>query len=99
MLLFSLDNDLLASRLRVRFFFQTENLELHCIHGEGKFMSWPTSPNTPPHINRMGNIQHVLRALGVDATATASARGIRARSVIDKRWNFLLARQTKQNLH
>ena len=34
---------------------------------------------------------HVLRCFGVDATATAAARGLRVRSIIDKRSKYFVA--------
>ena len=88
MLWSSLDNGLLASTFNVGF---SRDLELYCFHGEGEFEQFPHHARSPSCHNRMGNIHHVLRTFGVDASATAAARGHEVRAIKDTRLKYFFA--------
>ena len=65
--------------------------EITCIHFEGGFMTWPARRNTSPHVNRMDNINAVLRQFGMDAHATQQVTGAYVRSSFNPRLKSFIA--------
>ena len=51
--------------------------KITCIHLEGGFWDFPENEKTQPHVNRMDNINAVLRQFGVDFHATYTVTGER----------------------
>ena len=67
------------------------DLKLSCFHFEGKFTSLPAR-GEPVYVNRIDNINNVLRAFGVDAGASKSHMGIATpEGVLDPRLEHFVA--------
>ena len=88
LLLSALDNGLPGDTLNVRC---SLDVQLFCSHGEGKFEGFPHSANAPSFHNRFDNIHHVFRTFGMNAGATAAARGHHVRSIMDTRVQYFSA--------
>ena len=81
-LLYCIDSNLV---MRLLGFETTKNFEICCIHSEGQFKTSPHK-NDKPHINRVDNMNNVLRAFGMDAHATRACKYNRyARGLFDMR--------------
>ena len=88
MLVHSLESGLFEQTVGIKL---AADLKLSCIHFEGKFTSLP-SPGQPVHVNRIDNINNVLRAFGVDAGASSSYMGIELPTgVLDPRLTHFVA--------
>ena len=67
------------------------DLTFSCVHFEGKFKALP-SRNEGVHVNRIDNINNVLRAFGVDAGASSAHMGSQApKGVLDPRLSHFIA--------
>ena len=71
MLLASLGSGLFEQTVGARL---AADFKLSCVHFEGKFTALP-SRGQPVHVQRIDNINNVLRAFGVDAGASSSFMG------------------------
>ena len=65
-------------------FATTPNFSLGCIHMEGKFRCFPRLTDKP-HVNRMENMNNVLRSFGVDARASQQFLGVGTGRFLDPR--------------
>ena len=72
----------MSHRLRVRL---ASSHVFGCIHFEGKFSQWPRSRTQLAFHDRIDNLNHCLRAWGVDARATREALGSSIRSNLHPR--------------
>ena len=77
MLLGCISAGTLAHRLRIQL---APSFKFGCIHFEGKFSQWPSTPTQQAYLDRIDNINNCLRAWGVDARATRIALGQYIRS-------------------
>ena len=57
-----------------------ESCNITCIHFEGDFWNFPKSSSADAHVNRLDNINAVLRQFGVDMHATYTVTGERVRT-------------------
>ena len=82
MLLGCISSGVVSHRLRIRL---ASSFCFGCLHFEGKFSQWPLSRTQLAFHDRIDNLNHVLRAWGVDAKATRQALGLPVRSNLHPR--------------
>ena len=82
MLLGCISSGVVSHRLRIRL---ADSYHFGCLHFEGKFSAWPLSRTQLAYHDRIDNLNHVLRAWGVDAKATRQALGLPVRSNLHPR--------------
>ena len=80
----ALDSGALSQAVQVIFPSDVRIIVIHC---ESGFRQFPRSRFEPVHTNRFDNMLHVLRAAGVDASATQAVTGRAVRKLFDQRWH------------
>ena len=70
-------------------------VKLNCLHYEGKFDMYPRAGESP-HINRMDNVNNVMRAFGVDAGSTQRIFGNYEGRFLDPRLEHFVAVGTRK---
>ncbi len=84
----ALDNGSLAGNAGVTLH---PGVRTNVVHAEGAFKTWPWSEKESSYVNRFGNITHVLRCFGVDASATRAVQKKEVRCILDQRLKFFAA--------
>ena len=92
MFVHSLDSGLFSKRLGCTL---EPFVKLNCLHLEGKFDKYPL-PGEYPHLNRMDNVNNVLRAFGVDAGSTQRIHGKYEGHFLDPRLEHFVAVGTRK---
>ena len=82
MLLTCVSAGIVEQRLRIKL---ASAYKFGCIHFEGKFNKFPSSPDQKPFRSRVDNLNNTVRAWGVDAKATRDAMGQVVRSNLHPR--------------
>ena len=82
MLLACISAGIVEQRLRIKL---ASAYKFGCIHFESEFYSFPSSPDQKACRSRLDNLNHTMRAWGVDAKATRNAMGQVVRSNLHPR--------------
>ena len=82
MLLTCISAGIVEPRLRIKL---ASEYKLGCIHFEGKFYQFPSSPDQKACRSRIDNLNNTVRAFGVDAKATRNVMGQVVRSNLHPR--------------